>query len=522
MKRRTFLAISLALALAVPAWADVKPHGLFTDNCVLQAGKEVPIWGTAAPGEKVTVTVSNQASGTASSTFADKNGQWLVHLPSMKAGMEPVTLTIKGKNEVVVKNVLIGEVWICSGQSNMEWQLSKSAGAEEHMATSEDLLLRLITIPHSVQMAPQYNTGARWNECSPRTVGNFSAVAYFFGRDLRKALNVPVGLIHTSWGGTPAEAWTSKEALNSEPLLQHYPADLEKAMKNFDPAKAKETYDQALAKWKEAAAKAKADGKPAPNRPQMQQPPDKSSHAPTGLYNGMIAPLVPYAIAGAIWYQGESNAGQAYEYRTLFPTMIKDWRKHFGQGDFPFLFVQLAPFQKIVKEPTDSAWAELRDAQLYTTKVSPKTGMAVITDVGEENDIHPKKKEPVGARLALAARAIAYGEKVEYAGPVLEKATFEDGKAILTFTHVGEGLTTPRKEELTGFTICGEDRKFHNAKATIAGNDTIEVTCSEVPKPVAVRFGWANYPVVNLWNKDSLPASPFRTDDWLGITAPKK
>jgi sialate O-acetylesterase len=520
MKRRTFLALSFALALAAPAWADVKPHGLFTDNCVLQAGKEVPIWGTAAPGEMVTVTVSGNAGGTFSG-LTDKDGRWLVRLPSMKASNEPITLTIKGKNEVVVKNVLVGEVWICSGQSNMEWALHSSHGAEESMANSEDSLLRLITVPHSVQMTPQYNIGGRWTECSPRTVGNFSGVAYFFGRDLRKALNVPVGLIHTSWGGTPAEAWTSKESLNSEPLLQHYPADLDKAMKNFDPAKAKEAYDQALTKWKEAAAKAKADGKPAPNRPQQQQSPDKSSHAPSGLYNGMIAPLVPYAIAGAIWYQGESNAGAAYEYRTLFPTMIKDWRKQFRQGDFPFLFVQLAPFMKIVKEPSDSAWAELRDAQLYTTKVSPKTGMAVITDVGEENDIHPKKKEPVGARLALAARAIAYGEKIEYSGPVLEKATFEDGKAVLTFLHVGDGLAT-HKQELTGFTICGEDRKFHNARATITGNDTVEVTCPDVAKPVAVRFGWANYPVVNLSTKDGLPASPFRTDDWLGITAPKK
>ncbi|HLW67701.1 MAG TPA: sialate O-acetylesterase [Gemmataceae bacterium] len=520
MKRRTFVALLFIFALAMPAWADVKPHGLFTDNCVLQAGKEVPVWGMATPGEKVTVTVSGKSEASASAT-ADKDGHWLVRLPSMKAGNDPITLTIKGKNEVVVKNVLIGEVWICSGQSNMEWPLSRSAGAEEHMATSEDSLLRLITIPHSVQMTPQYNTGARWVECAPRTVGNFSAVAYFFGRDLRKALNVPVGLIHTSVGGTPAEAWTSKDGLNSEPLVQHYLFDLDKAIKNYDPDKAKQAYEEALAKWKEASAKAKAEGKKGPNRPNPPQPPDKSTHAPTGLYNGMIAPLAPCAIAGAIWYQGESNAGQAYEYRTLFPAMIKDWRKHFGQGDFPFLFVQLAPFMKIVNEPTDSAWAELRDAQLYTTKILPKTGMAVITDVGEENDIHPKKKEPVGARLALAARAIAYGDKIEYSGPVFEKATFEDGKAILTFSHVGEGLAT-RKDELTGFTICGEDRKFHNAKSTIIGNDTVEVTCSEVPKPVAVRLGWANYPVVNLWNKDGLPASPFRTDDWLGVTAPKK
>jgi len=236
----------------------------------------------------------------------------------------------------------------------------------------------------------------------------------------------------------------------------------------------------------------------------------------------MIAPLLPYAIAGAIWYQGESNAGAAYEYRTLFPTMIKDWRQQFGQGDFPFLFVQLAPFMKIVKDPADSAWAELRDAQLFTARDLPKTGMAVITDVGEENDIHPRKKEPVGGRLAVAARAIAYGEKIEYAGPMLEKAAFENGKAVLTFAHIGEGLSTPNKDELTGFTICGEDHKFHNAKAVITGKDTIEVSCPDVPKPVAVRFGWANYPVVNLWNSAGLPASPFRTDDMAGVTGPKK
>ncbi|HEV3144666.1 MAG TPA: sialate O-acetylesterase [Gemmataceae bacterium] len=518
MKRRTFLALAVAFALAVPAWADVKPHGLFTDNCVLQAGKEVPIWGTAAPGEKITITVKGQQWLNAA--VADKDGHWITRLPKMAASNEPVTLTIKGNNEVVVKNVLIGEVWICSGQSNMEWPLRASYMAEEHIGASGDPLLRLLTVPHSVQMSPQYNIGGRWSECSPQTVGNFSAVAYFFGRDLRKALNVPVGLIHTSWGGTPAQAWTSKEALGAEAALVHYPADLEKAIKNYDSDKAKEAYQEAVAKWKEAAAKAKTEGKPPPGKPQQSQPPDKSPHAPSGLYNGMIAPLVPYAIAGAIWYQGESNAGQAHEYRTLFPTMIKDWRKHFGQGDFPFLFVQLPPYKP--NDPSDITWAELRDAQLQTAKILPKTGMAVITDVGEEKDIHPKKKEPVGSRLALAARAIAYGEQVEYAGPVLEKATFEDGKAILTFTHVGRGLATPGKEELTGFTSCGADRKFHNAKATITGSDTIEVSCSEVTKPVAVRFGWANYPVVNLWNKDGLPASPFRTDDFLGITAPKK
>jgi sialate O-acetylesterase len=239
------------------------------------------------------------------------------------------------------------------------------------------------------------------------------------------------------------------------------------------------------------------------------------------LYNGMIAPLVPYAIAGAIWYQGESNAGQAFEYRTLFPTMIKDWRNRFGQGDFPFLFVQLAPFQKPADQPGEHPWAELRDAQLFTSLSLPKTGMAVITDAGEA-DIHPKKKEPVGARLAIAARALAYGEKIEYSGPLVEKSKFENGKATLIFSHVGDGLSTPGKAELTGFTICGADKKFHNAKAVITGKDTIEVSCPDVAEPVAVRYGWAIYPVVNLWNSAGLPASPFRTDTFPGVTEPKK
>jgi sialate O-acetylesterase len=517
MKRRVIPSLALVLALAALAHADVKPHALFTDGCVLQAGKEIPIWGTADPGEKVKVELDR---GTADTT-ADKDGHWLVRLPKMTAGNDPVFLTITGKNKVVVKNVFIGEVWICSGQSNMEWTLKNSYEGDHHIQTSSDPKLHLFTVPKTVSLTPVSTVNGKWVECSPQTVGGFSAVAYFFGRDLRKALNVPVGLIHTSWGGTPAQAWTSKEALNAEASLQYYHNGLDAAMKNYDPEKAQEAYKVALAKWEEESAKAKAAGQKPPNKPQPPQKPGGGPGTPSSLYNGMIAPLLPYAIAGAIWYQGESNAGQAYEYLTIFPAMIKDWRKHFGQGDFPFLFVQLAPFQKPAEQPGEHNWAELREAQLITALTLPKTGMAVITDAGEA-DIHPKKKEPVGARLAIAARAIAYGEKIEYSGPVYEKAKFEDGKAVLSFTHVDEGLTAVGKQELTGFTICGEDHKFHNAKAVITGSNTIEVTCPDVPKPVAVRFGWAVFPVVNLYNKAGLPASPFRTDDFAGITGPKK
>jgi sialate O-acetylesterase len=312
-------------------------------------------------------------------------------------------------------------------------------------------------------------------ECGPDTVGGFSGVAYFFGRDLQKALDIPIGLIHTSWGGTIAEAWTPKEALEANP-------DLKKLV----------------------PATIKMEG--------------NNANQGTVLYNAMIAPLISYPIKGAIWYQGESNAGRAAEYETLFPTMIQSWRKAWKQDDLPFFFVQLAPFQKIEQEPTDPAWARLREAQRLTLKL-PKTGMAVITDVGDEKDIHPKRKEPVGARLALAARAIAYGQKIDYSGPNYENVKFVDGKAILSFQNLGGGLES-KGGELTGFTIAGDDKVFYNADAMIQG-DTIVVSSAKVAKPAAVRFGWANYPVVNLWNKAGLPASPFRTDDWAMETKKK-
>jgi sialate O-acetylesterase len=355
----------------------------------------------------------------------------------------------------------------------MEMHLNSCADPDKHKAASKNPKIRLFTVPRKIAEQPLPDTSGKWVECGPDTVGNFSGVAYFFGRDLQKALDVPIGLIHTSWGGTIAEAWTPKEALEANPDLKKLvPADIK-----ID------------------------DKKPNPNQG-------------TVLYNGMIAPLLPYAIKGAIWYQGESNAGRAAEYETLFPTMIQSWRKDWKQGDFPFFFVQLAPYDrgaKLPTEPTDTAWARLREAQRLTLK-TPKTGMAVITDVGDKEDIHPKQKEPVGARLALAARAIAYGEKIEYSGPTYDRVNFADGKAILSFQHLGGGLEA-KGGELTGFTIAGDDKVFYNADALIQG-DTIVVSSPKVAKPAAVRFGWANYPVVNLWNKAGLPASPFRTDDW--------
>jgi len=466
--------IALLMGLAgvyVPcARADVKLPAMFSDGMMLQRQKEstdgVPVWGTAEPGEKVLVTLDANGTETGGMGRPDENGKWSVSLPLPKPG-GPYKMTIKGKNEIILKDVYVGDVWICSGQSNMEMGLGGCADAAKHKEASKNPKIRLFTVPHKNAAEPVKDVNSKWVECGPDTVGGFSGVAYFFGRDLQKALDVPIGLIHTSVGGTPAESWTSKAVLEGDPAFK-----------------------------------------------------DLVTKGAT-LYNGMIAPLIPYAIKGAIWYQGESNANthdRALQYEKLFPAMIKNWRDDWKQGDFPFLFVQLAPFMKIEKDPTDTPWARLREAQRLTLKLD-KTGMAVITDVGDEKDIHPKQKEPVGARLALAARAIAYGEKIEYSGPTYDSMKLADGKAILSFKHLGGGLAA-KGDALTGFTIAGDDKAFYNAEAMIQG-DTIVVSSSQVAKPAAVRFGWANYPVVNLWNKEGLPASPFRTDDW-AVEAKKK
>jgi sialate O-acetylesterase len=508
MKQRIWSAVALAatVCLAGPqARADVKPHALFADGMVLQRGVKCPIWGMADPGEQVSVSLE-VASSLVKSTYitdvvrADKDGKWKASLDiaPVWAGF-PCKLRFRGKNTITLENVYIGDVWICSGQSNMEMPLSRTHNAEEVIAKSGNPEIRLFTVPKNASDKPLsgFKGDPKWVECNPDTVKSFTAVGYFFGRDLQKALNVPIGLIHTSWGGTRAEAWTRQAVLEAHEEWKNEAAD----------------YAKALAKYKETAAKARAEGKKAPRGPNPQ-------NAPAALYNAMIAPLIPYAIKGAIWYQGESNAGKAYAYRKLFPTMIQNWRDDWKQGDFPFLFVQLAPYKQIVSEPQESDWAELREAQLLTSLHCKNTGMAVITDVGDPKDIHPKKKEPVGARLALAARALAYGQKMEYSGPVYDKMTVKDGKVVLHFKHVGKGLEA-KEGPLHGFTIAGADRKFYNAQAEIQG-DTVLVWCDKVQEPVAVRYGWANYPVVNLWNKDGLPASPFRTDDFPGVTASKR
>jgi sialate O-acetylesterase len=496
----------------------------------------VAIWGKAAPGEQVQVAIERSAPGesshAAASFSAGKDGKWLVNFADLKAGTG-YTLTIKGpNNSVEFKNVAVGEIWLCSGQSNMEWPVNIAETPDQVKAGAKNPNLRLFTVNKRTSYKPLSDQDdlrhfSKWVESSPESVGGFSAVGYHFGQKLQAELGVPVGLIHSSWGGTPCEAWTSLEALEAEPALKYYADSFkasekkhDEAVKSFDPKLAKEAYEEALTKWKAAAEKAKADGKPEPKKPApIGAPGDPGANTPTVLYNAMIHPLLQFKLRGAIWYQGESNAGRAFEYRTLFPTMIEDWRKRF-HSELPFMLVQLAPFWN--GNSAEVEYAELRDAQLFATKKLPKVGIAVITDVGDEKDIHPKPKQPVGERLALAALALEYGKKIEYSGPALKEIKLDGKKAILTFDHATGGLVA-KGGDLTGFSAVGDDGKVHPAKATIEG-DTVVVTSDEVAKILGVRYGWVNFakPTLNFFNGAGLPASPFRTDDLPMKTQPRK
>lgn len=497
MISKTFHALARLLGLlllATAALATVKPHALFSDGMVLQRGIAVPVWGSADTGEKVTVEFNGQSISTIAA-----DGKWMVRLKPLKAG-GPFTLKI---NNLEIKNVLVGEVWICSGQSNMQWSLRQTDNAATEIANAKYPMIRLFTVPRLEVDKPVKDINATWKECTPETVPTFSAVGYFFGRDLHKALNVPIGLINNAVGGSPAESWMNEAILKGDAEYKRFHDVYPQQMSN---------YNQALEKHKEAVEKAKAEAKRPPNppgRPWM----------PSGLYNGMLAPLMPYAIKGAIWYQGESNAGRAYQYRRLFPMMIKNWRSDWGQGDFPFLFVQLAAFGPNAPKLGESDWAELREAQTMTLSNTPKTGMALAIDVGTYDDIHPRNKQPVGVRLALAARSMVYKEKLVFSGPMYNGMKIEGSKVVLSFKHIGSGLEA-KGGELKGFLVAGEDKVWHEAKAEIQGKQVV-VLSTVVAKPVAVRYAWAKFPTCNLYNKEGLPAVPFRTDDWPMITAPK-
>jgi sialate O-acetylesterase len=512
--RRIVWGLLGVLLVVGVAFGDIRLPAIIGDNMVLQQGEAVAIWGWAEPGEEVMVSVSWHSVQWG--VTADKDGKWRFNVTSPKAG-GPYEITLNGKNTITIKNILVGEVWVGSGQSNMQMSVQSSANSQDEIAAANYPKIRLFQVEREVARKPKDDCKGSWVECSPETVGGFSAAAYFFGRELHKELDVPIGLIHTSWGGTPAEAWTTRDMLETDEDFKPILARFDEAMAKYPQAKAE--YDKKIEQWKEAAAKAKEEGKNAPQKPRGPSGPDNPNF-PAGLYNAMIAPLIPYGIHGAIWYQGESNAGRAYQYRLLFPAMIQSWRKTWGQGDFPFIFVQLANFKAVKDEPGESDWAELREAQLKTLSL-PNTGMAVIIDIGDAKDIHPKNKQDVGKRLALWALGNSYGKKIVYSGPLYKSMKVEGGKVILSFDHVGGGLIAKGEEPLKGFAVAGADKKFVWADAKIEGAAVV-VSSEAVVAPAAVRYAWADNPICNLYNKEGLPASPFRTDDWPGLTVDAK
>jgi sialate O-acetylesterase len=671
------LAVAAAISTAT-AFADVKLPAIISDHMVLEKSAKVPVWGKADPGEEVTVTLNGQSA----KTTADAGGKWMTSLNLKDSEPGPFELTVEGKNKLSIADVVVGEVWVASGQSNMEWVVKNTLDADKVIAQSENPLLRQFLVKKNPAREALEDTEGTWVAASPQTTAGFTAVGYFFARRLQSELKVPVGLIHTSWGGTPSEAWTSVAAIDSVPDLKAARERLWTQTEEF-PAK-KQAFIDGFGTWlkdnaredkpaAEAAAFAGADvstdgwapvkvpgvvaakglpetgavwlrkevnipAKPTTNlrlslpidgfesvywngkllkqttyldglgngtirrygpydippadvlegknvlairffepvgpaklagepkadaislsgewlakaeydfpaldpqkraaAPQPPANPPGPQNVASFLFNGMIHPILPYAISGVIWYQGESNASRAYQYRTAFPLMITDWRKQWNQGDFPFYFCQLANYMAKKPEPGDCNWAELREAQSQTLKL-PNTGQAILIDIGESGDIHPRNKKDVGDRLALVALAKNYKKSIPYSGPAYDSMKIKNGKAVLTFKHAEDGLVAkPLPEtfavksqtnetaplvrnspasQLEGFAICGEDKKWVWADAKIQGK-TVVVSSDKVPAPVAVRYAWAENPTCNLYNNAGLPASPFRTDDFPPIT----
>ncbi len=521
----TIVVVFLALTVLC-AQADVTLNGMFTDNMVLQHGMEVPVWGFADPGEEVAVS----ACGQTKTAIADDDGTWMVRLdPFQVEG--PFEVTITGNNEIVLHNVVMGDVWLCSGQSNMVWSVSRSLNADDEIANADFPRIRLCQVSRATATEPTDEISAKWAETSPKTVGTFSGVGYFFGRELHRELGVPIGLISSNWGGTPAEAWTSVERIEDDPAYAEVFEWWAEALEAYPEAI--ETYrNETLPAWKKKVEAAKEAGEDLPRRPRAPAGPD-SAKRPGNLFNAMIHPMIPFAMTGAIWYQGEANANAgrggrsgAWQYRRLFPTMIQDWREQWGQGNFPFAWVQLANYRPVQEQPGPSAWAEIRESQTLTLSL-PNTGQALAIDCGEAHSIHPRDKQTVGHRLALWALDEVYGHDVVSRGPMYQSMEIEGSDVRLRFSNVDGGLrrgvteNAPYPTPLVGFQIAGDDRQWVWADAQIQG-DTVLVHSHEIDDPIAVRYAWSTNPIANLYNDAGLPAVPFRTDDWPLTSQPER
>jgi sialate O-acetylesterase len=506
-------------------FAEVKPSSLFYEHIVLQRNIPIPIWGTANAGEQVTVKL-NKAVATIT---ADNAGRWMVKLPKQKAG-GPYKLEISGTNTISINDVYVGEVWLCSGQSNMDMTVAKEdrywcgvLNEDKEVAEANYPKIRIFDVEFTPTNTLQTEVKGKWEVCSPQTVGHFSAVAYFFAREIYQKLNITIGLITSSFGASTAETWMSKPALearpNLKPLLESYNQKWDKFIADSAVTMTKYREDltkhQSNLKAAQAAAAAAGDvNAPKVGRAPRNPNPELDQHNPNTCYNGMIAPLVPYGIKGALWYQGESNGPSASQYREIMETLVGDWRTLWNQGNFPFLYVQLANLGKPMTEPVQhNSMMTVREAQAQNLSI-PNTAMVVaIENAGNEPDnVHPKNKQAIGYRLGLAARAKVYNEKIEYSGPMYKSYKIENNSIRLYFDHVGSGLMA-KDGKLTGFAICGEDKKWYWADARIDGK-TVVVSNTEITKPVAVRYCWGTNPPASLCNKNGLWTPNFRTDNF--------
>ncbi len=515
----------LLLITGLTAHAELRLPAIIGDNMVLQQKQSNPIWGWDTPGTDVKVTLGSQSK----TAQTDAKGKWTIKLDPLPASAVQAVMTIEGTTKRELKNILVGEVWVCSGQSNMGFNLSSVWDADLDIATAKYPQIRLISVPQVGTQELQDDFKGQWEECSPTTAGSFSAVGYHYGRVLHEMLGVPVGLIDNAWGGSSCEAWVRRDVLEKDARFKAMIEKWKQTESTYTDAifeKQMAEHQAKVAAWTIARKEALKAGKPLPaNLPRAPQNVLRGQHRPGNLYAGCLHPILGYGIKGAIWYQGESNASRAYEYSYLFPLMITHWRSEWKQGDFPFYWVQLADFKPEQAEPGDSDWAELRESQTNSIRKLANAGQCVITDLGEANDIHPKNKRDVAERLARWALAKDYGMKLVYRSPELKESKFEGGKALLTFDFAPQGLRTIDVDEVKGFALCGADQKWVWAKASILGGskkgtNQIEVSSPQVPQPVAVRYAWSDNPICNVFSAEGLPVTPFRTDDFPMITNP--
>lgn len=488
------LSIILSLLFVSFANAETKVSSLFSDHMVLQQNQANAVWGWDDPGTEISVEIATQSH----KVKTDEDGRWEVKLSEMHASADPKVMRISGTSEISVNDILVGEVWLCSGQSNMAWTVNNSLSHELTKLAADIPQIRLMTMPKVGSQELAKNFQGEWKISDAKSAGNFSAVGYHFGKTLHEILGVPVGLINNAWGGSAAEAWVQRDVLENDGRFEAYIAEWKQKEALYEKDELKEATEQKL---KKALS---------------------GQHRPGNLYAGTLHPVIGYGIRGTIWYQGESNAARAYQYDDLMELLITTWRKDWGQGDFPFYFVQLADFQSELSDPSESSWAELREAQTNTLRDVPNTGQAVITDLGAANDIHPREKRDVAERLARWALAKDYGYKIAHRSPEFREMKVNGGKAILSFDHIGGGLETSDVNELRGFTVCGIDGKWKIAEGKIIDDNSIEVFSKEVSQPTAVRYAWATNPVANVISEEGLPLTPFRTDNFRLTTQPEQ